>query len=157
MRSPGSAREAQGGRSGVGMAARTNLSRGCSRTRGGGHLERRARTACPPPGGRRAPAAAREPPGWELEAAREKSGARSRAAAAAEGLPRHLEACDSLRKAGGRRLQCAQSFGWRAKTQARAAAQSRASCGRNPRATPGGPHANSPTLGQVVFAPPSLA
>lgn len=103
------------------------------------------------------PAAAREPPGWEWEAAREKSGARNRAAAAAEGLPRHLEACDSLRKAGGPRLQCAQSFGWRAKTQARAAAPSGASCGQNRRATPGGPHADSPTLGQAAFAPRTLA
>lgn len=61
---------------------------GVACTQRGGHLELCAPTACPPQGRRHALTAAREPPGWELEAAEEKSGARSGAAAATEGIPR---------------------------------------------------------------------
>lgn len=52
--------------------------------------------------------------------------------------PQHLAARGWQGKAGGRRLQCAQSFGWRAKAQARATAQSRSSCGRSRKGTFGG-------------------
>lgn len=107
-----SAEEARGGR-----ARGPICPMGAARPRRGGHLERRVRTAWPPQGARPAPAAAREPPGWELEAAGKSLRPEAGQRRLRSGCSRHLAARDSLRKEGGWWLQCAQSFGWRSKTQ----------------------------------------
>lgn len=79
-----------------------------------------------------------QPPGWELEAAGEKSGTQSRAAAAAEKLPAALGGVQRAAKSGRAAAAVRAKFWVARKGAARAAEQSRVSCGGSRKATPGG-------------------
>lgn len=67
--------------------------------------------------------------------------------------PQHLAERGLQRKADGKRLLCAQSFGWRAKAQGKGR---RASCDRSLKATPGVPKPTRENWGLLPQRQPRL-